>query len=302
MSTDIFTLHSSDPTFHYIRNSNCFFNMQILSSTNHTNTATTESAVCFCMCNADKCFLKESAASTGSLDSQVSLKTASVTLHFSTSWSTCLLFTLCYRSTKPQDPVLPILPLLTWQLSLFHIVITTLKFIWHFSLLPASFNSYTNDVNTYRTIVYHELISTKWTGACSTGNSQKETWIHLKVLESIILTETREPEFIALSFCVVGPGCWDHWLEMMQRDLAKQKAKLGRPELSKRKNWAVPYLCLSPHSHQGFYLLLCLKKGAGPQSSSPVWIHTCCTTFTLQGRGLSIQIHCRINHSKISCS
>lgn len=37
MSTDVFTLHSSDPTFHYIRNSNCFFNMQILSSTNHTN-------------------------------------------------------------------------------------------------------------------------------------------------------------------------------------------------------------------------------------------------------------------------
>lgn len=56
MSTDVLTLHSSDPTFHYIKISSCFFNMQTLSSTNHTNTETTERAACFCTCNAETIF------------------------------------------------------------------------------------------------------------------------------------------------------------------------------------------------------------------------------------------------------
>lgn len=156
----------------------------------------------------------------------------------------------------------------------------------------------------------------------STGQFPKRDLNALKkCIESLILTETREPEFIALLFCVVGPRCcWDQWLEMMQTDLAKQKAKLGRIELSKRENWAVPQLCLSCHYHQGFYLLLHLKEGAGPQPSSPHRIHI--MWFTLQDRisyahtppnlpimiaylsaiRFSLQICWRINHSTISCS
>lgn len=221
MSTDVFTLHSSDPTFHYIRISNCFFNMQILSSTNHTNTETAERAACFYMCNAEKIFLEESAASIVSMVDWIP-KLAwtqqmwhSISLHL--CLTVCLLFTRFFRSTKPQDPVLPILPLFTWQLPLFHMVITTLKFTWHFSFLPASLNSYTNDVNTYRTIAYHELISTKCTGACVHRAIPKKRLAYIKKkIKSIILTEAREPEFIGLFFCVVGPGCWwDQWLEMM---------------------------------------------------------------------------------------
>lgn len=114
----------------------------------------------------------------------------------------CLLFTWCFRSTKPQDPVLPILSLFKWQLSLFHMVITTLKFTWYFSFLPASLNSYTNDVNTYRTITYHELVSTKCTGACVHRAIPKKRLACIKkCIESVILTETIEPEFIALLCC-----------------------------------------------------------------------------------------------------
>lgn len=66
----------------------------------------------------------------------------------------------------------------------------------------------------------------------------------------------------ALFFCLAGPGCcWDPRLEMMQMDRTNQKAKLGRPRLSKRANWAVSQLCFSRHTHQGFYLLLRLKEG-----------------------------------------
>lgn len=86
----------------------------------------------------------------------------------------------------------------------------------------------------------------------------------------------------ALFFCLVGPECcWDQRLEMMQLDLAKQKAKLGRPRLSKRENWAVPQLCFSRHSHQGFYLLLGLKEG-GDHSLAPhtEYTHTLCDIYT----------------------
>lgn len=117
-----------------------------------------------------KDFLKESAASIVSLEAWIPKSAWTQQIWHPISphlcLTACLLFTWCFRSTKPQDPVLPILSLFKWQLSLFHMVITTLKFTWYFSFLPASLNSYTNDVNTYRTITYHELVSTKCTGAC----------------------------------------------------------------------------------------------------------------------------------------
>lgn len=121
-----------------------------------------------------------------------------------TSVTTCLLFTWCFRSTKPQDPVLSILSHYMWQLSLFHLMITTLKFTWHFSSLPASLNSYTNDVNTHRTIVNHELISTKCTGACFHRVIPK-TDLHAlkKCIESQFLMELR----IYCSVHVEGARC-----------------------------------------------------------------------------------------------
>lgn len=140
--------------------------MPILSWTTNTRTQRLHKELHASICATPK-RLNKKTPSTGSLDSQASLHTANVTPHFSTSLFNCLFaFTWCFRSTKPQDPVLPFLSLFRWQLSLFHRLITTSKLTWHFSFLPASLNSYTNDVNTYRTIVYHELISTKHTGAC----------------------------------------------------------------------------------------------------------------------------------------
>lgn len=187
----------------------------------------------------------------------------------------CLLFTWCFRSTKPQDPVLSILSLFTWQLSLFHMVITTLKFTWHLSFLPVSLNSYTNDVNTYRTIAYHELISTKCTGACVQRAIPKKRLTCIKKMHRINNSHGNKGARI---YCSVLLCCrsWmllGQWLETMQTYLAKWEAKPGRPELSKREKWAVPQLCLSRHSHQGFYLLLRLKEGAGPQPNSPRQIH-----------------------------
>lgn len=161
-------------------------------------------------CNKD--FLKESAAPTGILGAWIHEDSKCDTPFFLTSVTICLLFTWCFRSTKPQDPVLSILSHFMWQLSLFHIMITTLKFIWHFSSLPASLNSYTNDVNTYRTIANRELISTKCTGACFHRVITKKILMHTlkKCIESPFLMEIREPEFIAL-FMLKVPGVANHW-------------------------------------------------------------------------------------------
>lgn len=113
-----------------------------------------------------KDILKESAAPIGILGVWIPEDSKCNNPFLLTSVTICLLFTWCFRSTKPQDPVLSILSHFMWWLSLLHMMITTLKFTCHFSSLPASLNSYTNDVNTYRTIANHELISTKCTGAC----------------------------------------------------------------------------------------------------------------------------------------
>lgn len=158
-----------------------------------------------------KDFLKESAASIGILGAWTHEDSKCDTPFLLASVTICLLFTWCFRSTKPQDPVLSILSLFMWQLSLFHMMITTLKFTWHFSSLPASLNSYTNDVNTYRTIAYHELISAKCTGACFHRVIPKKRLSCIKkCIESLFLMDIREPEFIAL-FMLEVPGVVKHW-------------------------------------------------------------------------------------------
>lgn len=256
--------------------------MQILSSINHTNTETAERAASFYTYNAKKIFLKKISSihcEPGSLDSQVSLNTANVTPCFPTSLFNCLfavyLLFQKYQTTRssPANSV-------TFHLTTVPLPHGDNNFEIHLAFqFPSCFSQ---QLDKWCQHVwhnsYHELISTKCTGAC--GHRvipEKRPACIKKWIESITLMNTRETEFIALFFCVVGPGCcWDQWLEMRQTYLAKQKTKPGRPELSKRENWAVPQLCLSCHSHQGFYLLLCLKEEAGPQPSSPHQIHIHC--------------------------
>lgn len=153
------------------------FNMQIRGSSNPRNWDTTERAACLYICN--KAHAQQNQCETGSLDPKPAWSEQMwqpISQHL--CWSACLLLAWCFKSTKSQDPALPILSHFTWQLSLFHTVITTLKFTWCFSFLPVSLNSYTNDCqhmhNSLSAADKHEVHRSQ----CPHGHSQTQICVH----------------------------------------------------------------------------------------------------------------------------